>query len=230
MGRPLHGHAALGVAGMREAVRMRLRLHGAVGGIQRRLVDGKLRRQSEQLEKSSFNSFPNKRAAAALDHPPVSRAGKPSPAFRSRRRGPQAGRAQYPRLAAFTLATGELAPARRAPPPDCVHGRDCQGGSCRTCWPCRTPARRPSRRPRHGDNRRYGAASPGGVRRGRTRRSRTRPDIGVVEAEPSFRPRGQKSSSVPSMYGRLFGSTITLMPCDSNTLSSGSSSSTYSSL
>src|SRR5206468_1407781 len=53
---------------------------------------------------------------------------------------------------------------------------------------------------------------------------------GLWNLKPSLRPSRTKSSSVPSMYGRLFGSTSTFTPWPSNTTSSGATSSAYSSL
>src|SRR5205823_6904914 len=53
---------------------------------------------------------------------------------------------------------------------------------------------------------------------------------GLRNLKPSFRPSRTKSSSVPSMYGRLFGSTSTLTPWPSKITSSGATSSAYSSL
>src|ERR1700760_252842 len=54
--------------------------------------------------------------------------------------------------------------------------------------------------------------------------------FGLLNLKPSFNPSRAKSSSVPSIYARLFGSTTTFTPLHSNTSSSGASSSTYSSL
>src|SRR5262249_55990307 len=54
--------------------------------------------------------------------------------------------------------------------------------------------------------------------------------FGLLNRKPSLRPSRTKSSSVPSMYARLFGSTMSFTPWFSNTTSSGATSSTYSSL
>src|SRR6476661_1829507 len=54
--------------------------------------------------------------------------------------------------------------------------------------------------------------------------------FGLLNLKPSFRPSRTKSSCVPSMYARLLGSTSTLTPWFSKTMSSGPASSTYSSL
>src|SRR6185436_13137154 len=54
--------------------------------------------------------------------------------------------------------------------------------------------------------------------------------LGLLNLNPSFRPSRAKSSSVPSRYGRLFGSITTLTPWLSNCRSSGETASAYSSL
>src|SRR5512143_4055276 len=54
--------------------------------------------------------------------------------------------------------------------------------------------------------------------------------FGLVKRKPSFRPARVKSSSIPSRYGRLFGSTTTVTPWLSKRRSSGRNSSAYSSL
>ncbi|ABA50556.1 hypothetical protein BURPS1710b_2730 [Burkholderia pseudomallei 1710b] len=48
--RPLHGDALLRVAGGGEAIRVHLRLHGAVRGVERRLVERESRRQMKEIE------------------------------------------------------------------------------------------------------------------------------------------------------------------------------------
>src|ERR1700682_338075 len=54
--------------------------------------------------------------------------------------------------------------------------------------------------------------------------------FGLLNLKPSFKPSRVKSSSVPSRYGMLFGSTITVTPWLWNRWSSGRMSSAYSSL
>src|SRR6185295_14704504 len=54
--------------------------------------------------------------------------------------------------------------------------------------------------------------------------------LGLLNLKPSFSPSRAKSSSVPSRYGRLFGSTITCTPWLSKRRSSVRTSSAYSSL
>src|SRR5437870_6007319 len=54
--------------------------------------------------------------------------------------------------------------------------------------------------------------------------------LGLLNRKPSFSPSRTKSSSVPSMNARLFGSTTIRTPCVSNVWSPGSIWSTYSNL
>ncbi|ODV43497.1 hypothetical protein AWV79_17065 [Cupriavidus sp. UYMMa02A] len=128
---PLHRHAPFGLAGIGKAIRMRLRLHGPVCGVQRRLIHAELHRQAEQRKKIVFQSFPNKKERPRRPLVP-SRQPRGRPWSGScGARAHSAGGSLRSHFRQFTRA-----PSRSALPCSVdVHGRNCQGGLWRMCCP-----------------------------------------------------------------------------------------------